>query len=105
MLANVNLGADLKILAVHGRVVIIGSRGDATITPRDLMSRDASIHASTLWNISDADSADVHGALVAGLDNGTLRPVIGKEIPLAEAARAHKEIMEPGASGKIILVP
>jgi len=39
MLANVNLGGDLKMLAQEGRVVVIGSRGDATITPRDLMSR------------------------------------------------------------------
>jgi len=26
-------------------------------------------------------------------------------LPLAEAARAHKEILEPGAAGKIVLVP
>jgi len=25
-------------------------------------------------------------------------------MPLAEAARAHKEILEPGAAGKIVLV-
>lgn len=105
MLANVNLGADLKLLAMHGRVVIIGSRGDATITPRDLMSRDASIHASTLWNISDADAADTHAGLIAGLENGTLRPVVSKEIPLGQAARAHQEVLEPGAAGKIVLLP
>ena len=33
-----------------------------------------------------------------------LRPVIGKEFPLAEAAQAHRAVMEPGARGKIILV-
>lgn len=105
MLANVNLASDLKMLAMRGRVVIIGSRGDATVTPRDLMSRDAAIHASTLWNISEVDAADTHAALIAGLENGTLRPVVGREIPLAEAARAHKEVMEPGSFGKIVLVP
>lgn len=31
MLANVNLGKDLKLLAFQGRVVVIGSRGDVTI--------------------------------------------------------------------------
>jgi NADPH2:quinone reductase len=41
----------------------------------------------------------------AGLENGTLRPVVGREIPLAEAARAHKEVLAPGSHGKIILVP
>ena len=41
----------------------------------------------------------------AGLENGTVRPVVGKELPLSEAVRAHKEIMETGALGKTILIP
>jgi NADPH:quinone reductase len=105
MLANVNLGGDLKMLALQGRVVVIGSRGDATVTPRDLMVRRASIRAFTLWAIQPAELAEIHAGLFAGMENGTLRPVIGKKLPLAEAARAHKEIMQPGASGKIVLVP
>jgi NADPH2:quinone reductase len=105
MLANVNLGADLKLLATFGRVIVIGSRGEVTINPRDLMLRRASVRAFTLWGATPAETAEIHAALVAGLENGTLRPVVGKEIPLAEAARAHKEVMAPGASGKIILVP
>jgi NADPH:quinone reductase len=31
--------------------------------------------------------------------------VIGQEIPLAEAARAHKAVMDAGAYGKIVLIP
>ena len=104
MLANVNLGQDLKLLAQRGRVVIIGSRGDATITPRDIMSRRASILAFTLWGVSEAEQKEIHAGLLAGLENGALRPIVGKEIPLAEAGRAHKEILEPGAFGKIVLV-
>ena len=105
MLANVNFAADLKLLARGGRVVVIGSRGDITITPRDLMLRDASAHGFVLWNITEADASDIHGGLIAGLENGALRPVVGKELALAEAPRAHKEVMEPGAFGKIVLVP
>ena len=105
MLANVNLGHDLKLLAPHGRVVVIGSRGDVTISPRDLMTRRASIHAFTLWGATEAEEKEIHAGLIAGLENGTLRPIVGKELPLAEAARAHKEILEPGAFGKIVLVP
>ncbi|MFZ0636238.1 MAG: NADPH:quinone reductase [Candidatus Acidiferrales bacterium] len=105
MLANVNLAQDLKLLATHGRVIVIGSRGDATITPRDTMLRRSSIHGFTLWGISEAEEKEIHAGLVAGLENGTLRPVVGKELPLAEAARAHREILEPGAFGKIVLVP
>jgi NADPH:quinone reductase len=105
MLANINLSADCKLLARKGRVIVIGSRGDVTITPRDLMARTASVHGFTLWGISEADEADVHAGIGAGLENGTMRPVVGKELPLADAVRAHKEIMEPGALGKIVLVP
>jgi NADPH2:quinone reductase len=105
MLANVNLGGDLKLLARHGRAIVIGSRGDVTITPRELMARSASVRGFSIWNISEADAADMHAGVEAGLENGTLRPVVGKELPLAEAARAHKEVAEPGALGKIVLLP
>jgi len=105
MLANVNLGSDLKLLATHGRVVVIGSRGDVTISPRDIMSRRGSILAFSLWAITEAEEKEIHAAIFAGLENGTQRPVVGKEIPLAEAPRAHKEVLERGAFGKIVLVP
>jgi NADPH2:quinone reductase len=104
MLANVNLAYDTKLLANNGRVIVIGSRGEVTINPRELMARRASIRAFTLWAITAAEEADIHAGLFAGLENGTLRPVVGKELPLAEAARAHKEILEPGAAGKMVLI-
>jgi len=106
MLANVNLGGDLKLLAQYGRVIVIGSRGDVTITPRDLMSRRASVRAFTLWALSDAEAIDVHAGINAGLENGTLRPVVGSEIALKDAAQAHIEVVKPsGAFGKIVLIP
>src|ERR1700686_749 len=105
MLANVNLGHDLKLLATHGRVVVIGSRGDVTISPRDLMSRSGSVLAFILWGITEAEEKQIHIGILVGLENGTQRPVVGKEIPLAEAPRAHKEVLEPGSFGKIVLVP
>lgn len=105
MLANMNLGKDLSLLTRGGRVVIIGSRGNVEINPRDVMSRDAEILGMTLFNASEMALTSIHAALVAGLENGTLRPVIGQELPLAEAPQAHAAIMEPGALGKIVLIP
>lgn len=105
MLANVNLAKDLTLLAKFGRVVVIGSRGKIEILPRDTMSRDASIIGMTLFNASPDELKSIHAAIYAGLENETLRPVIGKELPLAEAAQAHVDVMEPGAYGKIVLVP
>lgn len=105
MLANVNLGKDLPLLARGGRVVVIGSRGAVEINPRDTMSRDASILGMTLLNATEAELASIHSALVAGLESGVLRPVIGRELPLAEAPKAHQAVLEAGAYGKIVLVP
>ncbi|HXM95045.1 MAG TPA: NADPH:quinone reductase [Candidatus Dormibacteraeota bacterium] len=105
MLANVNLPHDLKLLATKGRVVVIGNRGEVTINARELMVRRSSFLAVTLWGVSDVEAAEIHAGIIAGLENGTLRPVVGKELPLAEAARAHIEIMQPGAAGKIVLIP
>src|SRR5881398_2905649 len=105
LLANVNLGKDLTILAKGGRVAIIGSRGRVEIDPRDATHRDVDLRGMVMPNTSPEDLASIHAALVAGLENGTLRPVIGKEFPLSEAAEAHRAVMEPGAFGKIVLVP
>jgi NADPH2:quinone reductase len=104
LLANVNLGRDLTILAKSGRVAIIGSRGRVEIDPRDTMQRDVDLRGMVLPNTPPEEMASIHAALVAGLENATLRPVIGKEFPLAEAAQAHRAVMEPGAVGKIVLV-
>jgi NADPH2:quinone reductase len=105
MLANVNLDKDLGVLARYGRVVVIGNRGKIEIDPRAAMTRDLSILGMSLFNASDEDRASIHAALVAGLENGTLRPVVGKELPLADAARAHEAVLQPGALGKIVLIP
>ena len=105
LVADVNLGKDLTILAKAGRVVVIGSRGKVEIDPRDTMQRDVDVRGMVLPNTPPADMASIHAALVAGLEDGSLRPVIGKELPLSDAAEAHRAVMESGAMGKIVLVP
>jgi NADPH2:quinone reductase len=59
----------------------------------------------TLFSATDQDLHLIHSALGAGLENGTIRPVIGQELQLAEAVKAHQAVMEPGSFGKIVLVP
>jgi len=105
MLANVNLAQDLPLLAKFGRVIVIGSRGPIEINPRDTMSRDASIIGMTLFNTPPEDLARIHAALFASLENGALRPHIGRQFPLAQAPAAHAAVLAPGALGKIILQP
>lgn len=103
MLANRNLGKDLTVLARGGRVVIIGSRGPVEINPRDAMGREAAILGLVLFAASADELAAVHAGIYAGLENGALRPVIRREIPLTDAAEAHRRVMEPGARGNIVL--
>ena len=105
MLANVNLDKDLKALATRGRLVVVGSRGRVEIDPRDLMSREATVMGTLLHKMTEREEAGLRAALAAGMANGTLKPVVGLELPLSAAAAAHRRIMESGAYGKIVLVP
>jgi NADPH2:quinone reductase len=105
MLSNVNLGNDLKVLALGGRIVVIGCRGTVEIDPHDGMGRDAAILFMTLFNATARNLASIHAALGAGLENGVLRPVVSQELPLAEAPRAHHAVIEASTFGKIVLIP
>ncbi|HWI41807.1 MAG TPA: zinc-binding dehydrogenase, partial [Verrucomicrobiae bacterium] len=105
MLANVNLGKDLKVVAPKGRIVVIGSRGTVEVDPRDAMGREAEVLGMILFNADDFEYRSMHAAFVEGLANGTLRPVVGREFPLQEAAAAHHAVMESSAHGKIVLIP
>ncbi len=105
MLANVNLGRDLEVLAGHGRVVVIGSRGTVTVDPRHTIIHEANILGMYIWGATEKETRSLHAALGAGLANGTLKPVVGRELPLAEAPKAHHDIMETKAYGKIVLIP
>lgn len=105
MRADVNLGHDLRLLAMRGRVVVIGSRGVVEINPRDVMGRDAAIYAMTLFNLNDDERKDTYAIINAGLENGTLRPVVRETLPLAEAPQAHQIVASSGALGNVVLEP
>lgn len=105
MLANVNLDHDLTVVAPGGRVVVIGNRGRVEIDARKIMSKDCAVYGLALWGIPPDEIRRAHEAITAGLDSGALTPVVGRELPLADAAQAHIAVMEPGAHGKIVLIP
>lgn len=105
MLANVNLDKDLGVVATNGRIVVIGSRGRVEIDPRAAMGKEANILGMTLFNASERELACMHAAFGAGLKNGTLRPIVSRELPLTDAAVAHHAVIEASTLGKIVLVP
>ena len=105
MLANVNLGKDLTLLAPRGRICVVGSRGPVEINPRDAMIRSADIRGVMLLTATPTEVAGIHAAIRAGLENATLNPHIGRQFPLAQAPSAHTAVLAPGATGKIVLIP
>jgi NADPH:quinone reductase len=105
MNAHLNLDKDLTLLARGGRVVLIGNRGRIEVDPRAIMAREAAVVGMVLFNVAAPEFAWIHAAIGAGLANGTLRPLVGHELPLADAPRAHELVMEAGALGKIVLAP
>jgi NADPH2:quinone reductase len=105
MLANINLGEDLKLLAPRGRVVVIGSRGPVEINPRDLMMREADIRGLLGGQATPEERAATFQALGDELAAGRIRPVIAQSFPLAQAPEAHRAVMEGSSRGKILLTP
>jgi NADPH:quinone reductase len=105
MLANVNLVKDLDLIAKRGRVIIVGNRGALELNPRAIMGKDATIIGFTNWNALPAELATAHAAIVAGMQRSGFKPEVGKEMPLADAPRAHEDVLKPGAYGKIVLIP
>ena len=65
--------------------------------------RSSVLPGETIYVVNKQGDYRIHAALVAGLADGSLHPVIGRELSLAEAPQAHRAVLEPGAFGKIVL--
>jgi NADPH2:quinone reductase len=105
MLANVNLERDFEALAMRGRIVIVGNRGSLQFTPRQAITKDATLLGMSLFNSTQKERDEIHSAIYDGLSSGFLSPVVRESIPLSDAPRSHAEIIDSKAFGKIVLVP
>lgn len=103
MLANENLQKDFEILAMFGRVVVIGNRGSLDFNPRAVMGKDAAIFGMALFNASEAEMREIHHQIYRWLSQGALNPIVGKTFPLLDAAAAHHHVIEEKSFGKVIL--
>ncbi|MFD2418209.1 NAD(P)H-quinone oxidoreductase [Amycolatopsis pigmentata] len=109
-----NMGAsyldrNLDALATGGRLAIIGMQGGlkAELNIGKLIGKRASIMATTLRARPVEDKgrivADVRRNLWPLVDHGSVHPVVGQLVPLAEAADAHRILEEGSVFGKILL--
>ena len=105
VLANVNLERYFGCLAMFGRIVVVGDRGSIEFTPRQAMTKDATIYGMSLFNSPQSQRDEIHAAIFEGLSNGSLDPVVSRTFPLAEAAQSHHDVIENKALGKIVSVP
>ncbi len=105
MLANVNLSADMEIAAQNARIVVIGNRGEIEINPRLAMMKELDIRGIMLWNASEEQLDDIMIDLLSSAEDGAIKPKVGQELPLSEAARAHELVLGSGNAGKIVLIP
>jgi len=104
MAAHVNLEKDLELLSNRGRVIIIGNRGRIEIDPRMTMGKETDIRGLSLFNANEEEMKEIHSALVDALASKKLNPIISLELPIEEAAEAHRLVLESGKYGKIVLL-
>lgn len=103
MLANENLADDFETLARYGRIIVVGNRGSLDFNPRLLMGKDADVRGIAVWNATPSERREGVEHLARALACGELKPLVGREFPLAEAANAQDYVMSSKALGKVVL--
>ncbi|MBD0708371.1 MULTISPECIES: NAD(P)H-quinone oxidoreductase [unclassified Streptomyces] len=104
------LERNVKALAVNGRLVIIGLQGGVKgeLNLGALLAKRAAVMATTLRS----RPADEKAAIVAAVREhvwpliaaGTVRPVVDRTLPLAEAAEGHRVLESGDHVGKVLLL-
>lgn len=109
MAAHANLAVDLQLVGQNGRICIVGSKSqDININPRTLMPKQVDVRGVFLGSATPEELQDIHASLFDAMQRKALVPVVGLELPLQEAAKAHVEVMAPssgGAAGNVVLLP
>src|SRR5437868_13235229 len=86
------------------RITVVDNRGSLQFTPRQAMTKDATIFGMSLFNAPQSAREEIHAAIFDGLNNGYIAPVVGSTFSLSEAPEAHHQVIESKALGKIVLL-
>jgi putative PIG3 family NAD(P)H quinone oxidoreductase len=109
ILGGDEVARNLECLAVEGRLVQIAylKGPKAEIDLATIMQRRLTLTGSTLRPRSVEEKGAIawalHGSVWPMLERGTVRPVVHKTFPLAEAAEAHRLMESRGHVGKLVL--
>ena len=107
MAADKNLVADMAMMRRGGRIAIVGSKALPTsLNPRLTMPKEIDVRGVFLGNASALELQNIHSELFKRMESGSLKPVVGKILPLDQAPVAHAEVMDPpegGSLGNIVL--
>ncbi|MGW4300636.1 NAD(P)H-quinone oxidoreductase [Streptomyces sp. NPDC004646] len=110
-----NMGAkyldrNVQALAVNGRLVIIGMQGGvkAELNIGALLMKRGAVSATSLRARPLSEKAAIVAAVREHvwplLASGVVRPVVDRELPMADAAEAHRVVEGSGHIGKVLLV-
>jgi len=102
--------ASLKALRPLGTLIAIGYAGGmwADVNPALVVGRNVSVagfYLGRLMQLAPEVVREASEELVGLWGQGAIRPVVGAEFPLEEAAAAHRLIEERRHVGKVVLVP
>jgi putative PIG3 family NAD(P)H quinone oxidoreductase len=103
------LDANLRSLSTNGRLVIIGLMGGrkAEADLGRMLAKRLSVHATTLRSRPAAEKAAITAGVLEQVwplvEEGSIRPVVDREIPLRDAAEAHRVMESSAHTGKILL--
>ena len=106
LVVSVNLPADVRLLASGGRIVCTGQgpSPEGAVPIGDALAKDATLLFMNLNNAKRAGVAAIAREIAQMAAEGRVKPVIGEELPLAEARHAH-ELLAGDHLGKIVLLP
>ncbi|MGC4980124.1 MULTISPECIES: NAD(P)H-quinone oxidoreductase [unclassified Streptomyces] len=110
-----NMGAkyldrNVRALAVNGRLAIIGMQGGikAELNIAALLNKRAAVSATSLRARPLGEKAAIVAAVREHvwplIDSGHVRPVVDRELPMSDAAGAHRVLEESSHIGKVLLV-
>ena len=102
--------SSLSLLKPMGTAIAVGYAGGMwqEVNPAWLVGRNIGVHGFYLGRLIGRDPELVARAAKDVLrlwEGGAVRPIVGAEYPLAEAAEAHRLIESRQSTGKVVLIP